>query len=422
MTIAIRLGLHCNPMSIHLWGTDFHRASHDLRGKLFLPLEERDRRLKEWISFGFRDLVYLHTCNRVEFYTTARDHFCDTRHLWRALLASLGLSPDDYYKGYHLEGKSALRHLLRVACSLESLVVGEPQILGQLKEAYQWTKQQLLDPGSSMEPHLERCFQTAFETAKKVRTETSLGKSRVSVASLGLQRFEAMERDFPLKRVVVIGRSPMSLCVLRWFIEHRPAVEILWVNRTVESLGNYPESRRVNCLSLAEFLSNPPDFSHLFTATASEVPFIDSPFLKGLGDFPRVFFDFAEPPDIERVGSIHRIIGIEDLGEESRTHAISRSQSVEVAEHVIELSLKQFYLELKQAPLLRNFSQIEPKCVEELQRAVSDLREELPPDVCVRIERWAQKLVKKNIHISRAHLATVLDRAIESEPCPPQSL
>lgn len=398
-------------MSIHLWGTDFHRASQDLRGKLFLPPAERNRRLKEWISLGLRDLVYLHTCNRVEFYTTAGDHFCDTRHLWRALLESLGLSPDDYYKGYHLEGKSALRHLLRVACSLESLVVGEPQILGQLKDAYLWTKQQ----GFPLEPHLERCFQTAFETAKKVRTTTSLGKSRVSVASLGLQRLEAMELDFPLKRVVVIGRSPMSLCVLRWFFEHRPAVEILWVNRTVERLRNYPQSRRVNCLTLSEFLSKPPDFSHLFTATSSEVPFIDSPFLKGLGDLPRVFFDFAEPPDIERVGGIHRIIGIEDLGEESRTHAFSRSQSVKVAEQVIESALKQFYLALKQAPLLRDFSQVEPKCVEQLERAISDLREDLPPDICVLIEHWARRLVKKNIHTSRAHLAEVLGRAISPQ-------
>ena len=128
-------------------------------------------------------MVYLSTCNRVEFYTTAKDHFQDTRSLWLACLAQFGLTEEDYYKGYHVEGKSAVRHLMRVASSLESLVIGEPQILGQLKEALNWTKEQ----GFPVDPSLEKTFNIAFETAKRVRSTTSIGEKPVSVATLGLQ-------------------------------------------------------------------------------------------------------------------------------------------------------------------------------------------------------------------------------------------
>jgi glutamyl-tRNA reductase len=85
-----------------------------------------------------------------------------------ALLKYFGLSPDSYYQGFHFEGKGALRHLLRVASSLESLVVGEPQSLGQLKESLSWHQQK----GFRLDRELERLFQLAFETARKIQSES----------------------------------------------------------------------------------------------------------------------------------------------------------------------------------------------------------------------------------------------------------
>ena len=74
-------------MKIHLWGTDFRRSTGDFRKKLCFPPEERAEKIREFLSIGFTYLVYLWTCNRIEFYTTAEDHFVDTKHLWVKLLA-----------------------------------------------------------------------------------------------------------------------------------------------------------------------------------------------------------------------------------------------------------------------------------------------------------------------------------------------
>ena len=79
-----------------------------MRTRLFLPPEERAEKLRHLLDHGFQDLVYLYTCNRVEFYTTAPDYFSDSRNQWMKLLEAFGLSEMDYYRGYQLEGKSAM--------------------------------------------------------------------------------------------------------------------------------------------------------------------------------------------------------------------------------------------------------------------------------------------------------------------------
>src|SRR4051812_7667649 len=209
-------------MRLHLWGTDFRRSSPEIRAKLFSSPQTREKTVRDLLALGFDDLIYLSTCNRVEFFTTARDYFSDTRDLWYRLLGYFGLDEEAFYKGYHLEGKSAVRHLLRVASSLESLVVGEPQILGQLKDAVRETREW----GLPLDRSLESAFQLAFETAKKVRTQTAIGEKPVSVATLGLKHLQAHEDAHPLRRAVVVGRSPISVLTVQWLLKNRPTVPI----------------------------------------------------------------------------------------------------------------------------------------------------------------------------------------------------
>ncbi len=396
-------------MCLHVWGIDFHRGNEDLRSQLFFPLVERKKILQELSRLGFQDLVYLHTCNRVEFYTTAVDHFADTKHLWRALFQKRGLNTKDYYQGYHLEGKSALRHLLRVACSLESMVVGEPQVLGQLKKALEWTKAE----GFYVHSYLQKCFQTAFEAAKRVRSDTSLGESPISIASLGIARLEIWQDQYPLKRVAIVGRGEMSLRFLNWFIEHHPRVPLIWVNRSTEKLKQYVESEHVELVSLEQFVNHPPDFSHLVTSTSSPFPIFNSHFLKQCGS-GKVYFDFAEPADIARpVYGDSVLCCTTDFAEESQKNSNERLQAVGEAEKIIEESLKTFYLALKQAPVLKDFNEVEPDLEIQLNQALDLIREEFPAPDFLKIQKWASKLVKDNLHRSRGHLKAILNRAVE---------
>jgi len=395
-------------MRIHLWGTDFRRSTPDFRARLFLAPGERLSRIQELLPIGFQDLVYLNTCNRVEFYTTAKDHFCDTRRLWISALKRFGLAEEDYYRGYQLEGKSALRHLLRVSCSLESLVVGEPQILGQIKEAIAWTRDQQLP----LDRVLARSFQLAVETAKRARTETSLGEKPVSVASLGLQHLRSLEASYPLKAAVIVGRSAISLLVLQWLVKNRPDCPRIWVNRTVENLERFEDVRYTTVMSLFDFLKCPPPFSHLFTATSSSEPLFNSGFFEKLDGERKVLFDFAEPPDVVDTSGRVLVIRLENLMELARENSALRSQSIEQAEVLIEQALKEHCLQQKEAPLLKDFSGVEPRFWDELDEALSEIRD-FPSHEQAKLRKWAQALVKKNLHTSREHLRIILRNVSE---------
>jgi len=398
-------------MRIHVWGTDFRRGSADVRRRLYLEPDKRASALKALLELGFTDVVYLATCNRIEFYTTARDPFCDTRPLWTALLQHFGLGADCFYEGYHLEGKAALRHLMRVASSLESLVVGEPQILGQLKDALSFSK----EIGISVDSSLERSFQLAFETAKRVRTETTICEKPVSVATLGLRYLQSHEGELPLKHAVVVGRSPISVLVVQWLLKNRPQCPILWVNRNPELLNQIPEAARVETGSLEAFLVAPPQFSHLFTATSSPQPLFGESFFRSLPRERRLAFDFAEPADIGTLPSDSevRVIKLEDLKEEALQNTKSRATGVLQAESIIEDALKGYLLQQKEAPLLREFNEVEPSFYSGLAEALAAVQKELPPDTHSKVKRWAESLVKRNLHLSREHLRLVLRKVSE---------
>ncbi len=394
-------------MKIHLWGTDFRRSSAEMRKRLAIALPERQGKLQNLIDLGFQDIVYLWTCNRVEFYTTADNYFCDTRSLWLSVLKYFGLSEDDYYRGYHFEGKSALRHLMRVASSLESMVVGEPQILGQLKSALAFNKENNL----SIDKHLEQCFHLSFETAKKVRTETSIAEKPVSVASLGLKYLVSMESEYPLKKAVVVGRGPISLMVLQWLKKNRSQVPVVWVNRSLEVLKRYPEFQGVEVQLLSDFLKGETQFSHLFTSTASIEAIFKKGFFEKLDKEKKLVFDFAEPPDVEHfVLQPVRIIHMEDLMEEAQTNSLERAESVVVAEKMIEEAIKLYCLDQKEKPILRDFNSIEPEFFKELESTLALIEKEVPQEYQARVKKITEKLVKKNLHLSREHLREILRR------------
>ncbi len=380
-----------------------------MRLKLTLNRDRLKEELTSLLSLGFSDLVYVATCNRIEFYTTAPDVYADSRHLWMKLLTHLGLTEEDYYRGFQLEGKGAFRHLLRVSCSLESLVIGEPQILGQLKEALRFTKASALP----LDGLLERAFHTAFETAKVVRTETRIGEKSTSVASLALGQLKRLESEYPLSKVVLVGRSPMNQIVALWMKKNRPTVPMLWVNRNVAALADLIEAEGVPTQSLAEFLDQPQDFSHLFTATASRDPVFTGRFFGKLHGRKKLVFDLAEPADVEisGVAQTHALVlTMKDFETEAKKNSLARADAVADAEKIIESAMREFLRERKETPLLKEFSSAATVLEENLTCMLQEISVDVPNELHDRIKKWSEKLVKKNLHLSREHLKEVIHR------------
>lgn len=127
-------------------------------------------------------------------------------------------------------------------------------------------------------------------------------------------------------------------------------------------------------------------------------------------------FDFAEPADVADLGSQFpqiTVIKLEDLQEEARINSAHRSQAVGDAERIVETALRDYCLQQKQAPLLRDFNGVEPMFLEELQKALATIQADFPPEAQDRLKRWAESLVRKNLHSSREHLREVLKKVTE---------
>jgi glutamyl-tRNA reductase len=218
--------------------------------------------------------------------------------------------------------------------------------------------------------------------------------------------------------VVVVGRGPISRIAVQWLQKNRPACPILWVNRSVETLRALPESEGVKTQRLSEFLAAPSAFSHLITATSSQEPLFSDRFFALAGGPRKMVLDLAQPPDVERGPETARyieLLHLEDLKEEANANRAERIKSIEEASTIIEASLREYCREQKEAPVLRDFNAIEPRFLEELSQALSVMEKEFPAEVHAKIRKWAERLVKKNLHCSRELLRDVLRRVSEPD-------
>jgi len=405
-------------MKVHVWGTDFRRSDSEFRSKIYIPQEDRKVRLEKLIQLGFPDLVYIATCNRVEFYTAAEDYFQDTRELYIQLLAEFGLTYEDFYKGYHLEGKSAIRHLLRVASSLESMVLGESEILGQIKQSYAWTKEAELP----VTPGLEKVFQFTFQTAKKVRAESGLGEKSVSIGSLAFEVVQEWIEKQADKTLVLVGRSPILVTLATDIRKQYPSQPLLWVNRHLDKLEDIAKPLGIPTLSLHDFYASKSPVHGMVSATSSPEILFDEGFWEmRLSKDPALIIDLAQPHDVSLDTQAHpqvQWLTLDHLGEKAKANAGQRKGASDLGHKILEQEFKRFCLEQKEAPILKRYSLLEPELFSEMAEIISELPLPLSEQQKQILDEWARKLVKKNFHSTREHLRSVLRDASEPSEIP----
>jgi glutamyl-tRNA reductase len=215
-------------MNLVLIGMNHKTAPLDLRERLSISCEGDVDPLREIIKIPNLDgLIYLSTCNRVEVLTQTTDARETQEGLKDFILRHGNLSREDLARClYCYEGQEAIRHLFRVTSSLDSLVMGEPQILGQVKDAYR----QAVENGTTG-IILNKIMHYAFRVAKRVRTETGLAANAVSVGYAAVELAKKIFGGLQGKSVLLIGAGEMSELAARHLV-HYGAVQILIANRT----------------------------------------------------------------------------------------------------------------------------------------------------------------------------------------------
>ena len=391
-------------MNIIVVGLSHKTASVDVREKVAFSPNSIEKPLKELLALdGIVEGVIVSTCNRVEIYATTRDIAGGIARI-RRFMAEYHKIPYDMLEPhlYSHHGDEAIRHVFRVASSLDSMVVGEPQILGQIKTSYGYAAEY-----KTSGIILNRFLHKAFSVAKRVRTETRIASSAVSVSFAAVELAKKIFDTLSDKTVLLIGAGEMCELAARHFLTNG-AKGVMVTNRTFEKAQRLAEEFEGEAIPFDEL------FMHLHKAdiilTSTGAPhFIVTP-----GDLdevirrrrmrPMFFIDIAVPRDIDpAVNDLDAVYlyDMDDLQQVVAANLENRKQEAEKAEAIINEEIGQFHkwvATLEVTPtivaLRKQFDELRQA---EVARTVSGWKD-APADAEKRIEALTTALVNKILH------------------------
>lgn len=288
------------------------------------------------------EAVIVSTCNRTEIYCHLDEDYDNSVLLWLHNFQQQDANALQSYI-YHYEGADAVRHLFRVACGLDSLVLGEPQILGQLKTAYT----QALN-AQALGKSLGRLFQHAFAVAKQVRTDTAIGNSPVSVAFAAVSLAKQIFSNLADSTALLIGAGETIELVARHLFDNG-IKRLIIANRTVERAHMLASSVNGYAISLSEIPAHLAEADIVISSTASQLPILGKgtveSALKQRKRRPIFMVDIAVPRDIEaEVGQLEDIYlyTVDDLHDIIEENLQSRRDAAKQAEEIIDTQADHF--------------------------------------------------------------------------------
>lgn len=284
-------------MPLFTIGISHHTAPIEIREKVAFPRTEYAARVDQLRALaGVEEVLILGTCNRTEIYCLSSQSGKETVIDWIHRANDLPAGQFDKYF-YAFEGEEAARHLIRVASGLDSLVLGETQILGQLKEAWQ-----LAHDAGSLGTVLDRLFQHTFASAKSIRTRSGISEHPVSVAYTAVVLARQIFGDLATKTVVLVGAGEMVQLCGRYLRDHGIA-NLLILNRSKAKAEELAAELGATAMTLEQLGDALPRADILISSTASPQPVIRKPDVKAAlrqrRHRPMFLVDIAVPRDIE---------------------------------------------------------------------------------------------------------------------------
>jgi glutamyl-tRNA reductase len=324
-------------------GVNHKTASLSLRERVAFGPERIDDALAALTSVpGVREGVILSTCNRTELYCAVDSGASEEVALWLSHFQHL--AEDELQPAlYQLQDGEAVRHLMRVAAGLDSLVLGEPQILGQVKQALDTASKQ-----GAVKGLLNRLFQRTFGVAKRVRTETEIGAYGVSVAYVAVTLARQIFGDLSQVKVLLIGAGETIELVGQHLHGHSVS-QMTVANRTLLRAQAIAGDWQADVITLNEIPQVLPDVDLVISSTASPLPILGKGLveraLKQRRNKPMLLIDIAVPRDIEEeVGELpdaylYTVDDLQNIVAENQRH---REQAARQAEQIVQDEREQF--------------------------------------------------------------------------------
>jgi len=342
---------------------------------------------------SFKEVIYLQTCNRVEIIF---DKKVDLNILYDEVFYKV-ITPEDFLKAEIYEDLEAVEHIFKVASSLDSMVVGETQITGQLKDAFMEAYEKHF-----IAQNLTRLIHFSFKCAKKIRNQTQISSEPVSVASIAVRKAKEELNDLSGFSAIVVGVGDTARIVCKNLI--KDGVNIILVNRTVENAFTLKEELGdevnidVHSIEFLPKLIN--NYRLLFSATSAPCAIIKKEHIKPK-NFKRIWFDLAIPNDIEEIDDESiKIIRVDDLKEISENNLKKRQKEVESANEVIKKCVKEFESYLQSVSIEPVIKFLQDKAKECSKRALKQAvkKHYIPKEVEEDVEKILHNAFKRFLH------------------------
>jgi glutamyl-tRNA reductase len=389
-------------MSILTLGLNHNTAPILIRERLVFPAERIKSALKDLIQLPqIGEAAILSTCNRTELYCGIETDDQDILIDWIAQEQRLQREDFQPYLYFHTDAET-IRHMFRVACGLDSLILGEPQILGQMKSAYQAAAE-----AGTLGKTLSKLFQHTFTAAKKVRTDTAIGSSPVSVAFAAVRLAQRIFDDLSEQTAILVGAGETIELTARHLAESKIG-RLIIANRTYDKAYTVATQFNGFAISLAELPKHLAKADIVVSSTASQLPILGKggveSALKARKHKPMFMVDLAVPRDIEpEVAQLRDVYlyTVDDLRNTIEENLKSRQEAAKKAEEIIDTEVEHFLGWLRAqgaASTIRDFRDRAHEIRNEaLQRAKQALRCGKSPEEA--LDLLANLLTNKLIHI-----------------------
>ncbi len=397
-------------MAVWTLGINHTTAPLDLRGRFAFALDQIEpnlRGLRQSLS-RMPEAAIVSTCNRTEIYCAGEHSELEPTLGW--LAHSAGISADALRSyTYSLQDDHAARHAFRVASGLDSMVLGEPQILGQLKDAVR-----AAEAAGALGTTLSQMFQRSFAVAKDVRTSTEIGAHSISMAAAAVRLAGQLFEDLGKVKVLFVGAGEMiELCATHFAAKKPKSIAI--ANRTLDRGEKLAARFGAETMRLADLPDRLHEFDAVISCTASTLPIIGlgavERALKKRRHRPMFMVDLAVPRDIESevkaLGDVY-LYTVDDLAGVVQTAQASRQAAVAQAEAIVDAGVQSFMHWIDQrssVPLIQQLNtQADAWRATELARARKMIARGEPVDAV--LEALAKGLTQKMLHGAMAELHT----------------
>jgi len=404
-------------MNLIVIGVNHQTAPLEVREQFAISEAHLPEAVKTLVSQpGIEEALIVSTCNRVELVARASEANTDLTGFLHKLY---GFDPQPYRKYlYEYRERDAMRHIFRVASSLDSMVVGEPQILGQVKEAYATAR-----AVGAVTSQLDALYSRAFAVAKRVRTETAIATSAVSIASVAVELAKKIFGNLGGKSIYLVGAGKMCELAARHLLAHG-ATKIYVGNRTYERAAALAK----------KFDGEPISFDHLYdTVDRADIVITSTgashnifrkqhgeKFLSRRKNRPMFFIDIAVPrdvdPEMNKLDGIF-VYDIDDLQQVVASHISDRRAEADRAEAIVQLEVDKFQARLQTLDVVPTIVSLQEHLETVRQAEIDRVRGRLgslTPEQEMAVEALSRGIINKIMHTPITTLKSAARESSES--------